>query len=231
MGRFERDNEERERRQLADFWSQPERWPYDAPERIFVGRAISQMAVPRSEARQTLREHLAYGRVRAAIMKDSGDFLEIPQKAWSAEKSRNWLLSCKALLTDGEGGWWRNPERGCPSCWIYVSRAEFETVRNSTSQPETLTPQLVETPPPGAAIQRSQTTVAAERRLTVALVEMLKADKDMRKQDAAVALQVGVTSRAFGRIWPKAREEAKLPIIAPAGRKRKGKASAEIDAS
>jgi hypothetical protein len=75
-------------------------------------------------------------------------------------------------------------------------------------------------------------TVPQERRLTVTLIEMFKADPNLRKLDAAAALGVDVRNRAFEtRIWPNARKEAGLSALAPSGRKRKLKLLSEINAS
>lgn len=56
------------------------------------------------------------------------------------------------------------------------------------------------------------------KRLTQALLE----NKDMTKADAAALVGRDVRSARFSdEIWPEARENAGLPRLAPAGRKKK----------
>jgi len=104
--RFEK---ELEARRQAEFWANPQKWPFDPPEHQFVARVTQTIAEEEDctmqGARRLVRERCAYGSFKAKVMRWDGRLLPIAEHVWNTDEALQWLATCQAPLTISyEGG-------------------------------------------------------------------------------------------------------------------------------
>jgi hypothetical protein len=212
---------------LSSFWAQPNSWPHDPLGYVFLARAVEEIGRSKFEDNWRGDETTAAaGRImdadarRKAIKRldtvqqeivrqceagtlvcayrpiEGGSMYAMPREWWSTEKWPQRFIICQldpsAPFASGFAG------EGY--CWLFMMRESLDKYLRRFSP-------------------QQQSTGAAETAALRKLVQMLKTNPDLSVTQAQSAVSVG--KNGFRRVWPKAREQAGLPPVAPSGRKRK----------
>ena len=148
--RSERLRSDIERHRARKFWSDPDSWPFDAPEYVFIPRAIntlgkslfveewpSEILNIRNSSRLrdvvlNMREHCAFGRLVGAIQRHNGTFEPIPAEAWNTRDYEQWFdTDFKAPST--VTGRYGHPLASISECWLFVERDGLSRLGNARS--------------------------------------------------------------------------------------------------
>lgn len=145
MDRAKRARLESERSRERVFWSNQDQWPFDAPDHIFLGRAVNMASDKwgntRADAIMALREHFTFGRLASFLQTHDGQFIPVPAHAWNTWDFRDWLLDCRASEMIAKPNGW-HPLAAVPNLFLYVGREPFERLitgqeTSDPKQPET----------------------------------------------------------------------------------------------
>jgi hypothetical protein len=184
---------------LRDPAPSQEDWPPDSQKCIFLGRALDHFS------QDDLWAGLRSGELEARVYRiDRTDFGPVPISAHvfrGMDKGAvfRWF-QIEVLDTDTRRPGLRR--RVTMPHWLYITRASLDEFQ-----------------------KKHPATAAAETRAKTFLAERLKADPDMRREDARAACQkFKISDQGFeDRVWPDAREAAGLSRFGHAGRKSRRK--------
>lgn len=110
-------------------WSDEQTWPFDPPGYVFLARA----AKPFQEIRPGLshhaiklemREHLAYGRLRSALLFEDGTLVAMPAHAWNTDDFEDWFETGKATYCPEDA----HPLYTPPKLWLYIEVGGLNTL-------------------------------------------------------------------------------------------------------
>lgn len=163
--------------------------------------------------------------IRARAVFEGGDASKIPNADDAFSELANRLASAKATVTGVRDG---ELTEITPAIWVRATLGESGDLKipnvGSVSDVRIERAEILrEWPAPGAAVKRAAASSAAEKRAVAALATRLKADREMKRGDAATFCETehGIGPTAFkARVWPQAREMAGLPRHAASGRPR-----------
>ncbi|MHA6687664.1 hypothetical protein [Mesorhizobium sp. A556] len=150
--RLQRLRSDIERNRAYKFWGDLSSWPFDAPEYVFIPRALDMLgrslfanewppeilSIRKSpqfgDVILSLREHCAFGRLVAAIQRYDGTFEPIPAEIWNTRDYEQWFATdFKAPSTaTGKHG---HSSAAVPDCWLFVERAGFSALTVTVNHP------------------------------------------------------------------------------------------------